>query len=78
MRALILFATLTIPLAAFTQQPPASIDLPPGTHELLLQAKGDGVQIYTCTAGAWTFTAPEAITAKRSSAQACSSAAVLV
>jgi hypothetical protein len=45
------------------QQPDASIDLPAGAHAVL-QAKGDGVQIYACTSapgGAkWVFTAPDA------------------
>jgi len=60
MRALILLIALITPVAAFTQQQPASIDLPPGTHELLLVAKGDGVQVYTCTDGKWTLKGPDA------------------
>src|SRR5215813_12426729 len=58
MRALILFAVLIS--TAFAQQTPTSIDLPAGTHELLLQAKGEGVQIYTCTNGKWTLKEPDA------------------
>jgi len=60
MRALIFFAaliTLAAPAAKQTQSP---IDLPPGNHELLLEAKGDGVQIYTCVDGKWTLKAPDA------------------
>jgi Protein of unknown function (DUF3455) len=60
MRALILSAALIAPVAAFAQQTPSSIDLPPGTHELLLEAKGEGVQVYTCTGGKWTLKAPDA------------------
>jgi hypothetical protein len=49
--------------AIHAQQTAATIDLPTGAH-VILQAKGDGVQIYTCTvapAGAkWVFKAPEA------------------
>jgi len=59
MRALILFIALISP-AAFPQQPPSSIDLPPGTHELLLEARGEGVQVYTCADGKWTLKAPDA------------------
>ena len=58
MRALILFAVLIN--TAFAQQTPTSIDLPAGTHELLLQAKGEGLQIYTCTNGKWTLKEPDA------------------
>jgi hypothetical protein len=37
----------------------SSIDLPPGAH-LLLSAKGEGAQIYTCTEGHWVLKAPDA------------------
>lgn len=60
MRALILLTALILSVASIAQQTPSSIDLPPGTHELLLQAKGEGVQIYTCTDGKWTLKAPDA------------------
>lgn len=40
-------------------QSSASIDAPAGTS-LLLKAKGDGVQIYTCTDGHWKLKAPDA------------------
>ena len=63
----ILAASLTLaalsvcPLHA--QHPAASIDLPAGA-QVVLQATGDGVQIYTCTAapdGAkWVLKAPDA------------------
>src|SRR5215471_15013094 len=60
MRTLILVAALILPITAIGQQAPPSIDLPPGTHELLLVAKGEGEQIYTCTDGKWTLKAPDA------------------
>src|SRR5579862_4319172 len=60
MRALILASAL-IALAAFpAKQSSSPIDLPPGTHEHALRAKGDGVQIYTCTDGKWALKAPDA------------------
>lgn len=61
MRAVILFTALTTAVAAIAQQnAPSSIDLPPGTHELLLEAKAEGVQIYACTDGNWTPKGPDA------------------
>src|ERR1700675_1353445 len=58
---LITLAFSTLPLSA--QQPPASID-PPAGARIVLQAKGDGVQIYTCTqtpdALKWVLKAPDA------------------
>jgi Protein of unknown function (DUF3455) len=41
------------------QQVPSTIDVPPGTR-LLMQAKGEGVQVYVCTEGTWTLKAPDA------------------
>lgn len=50
----------TAPLA---QQNAASIDVPSGAHQML-QVKGDGFQIYTCTHTSqgqkWIFKAPDA------------------
>ena len=43
---LITLAFSTLPLGAL--QPPASID-PPTVARIVLQAEGEGVQIYTCT-----------------------------
>lgn len=40
-------------------QSSASIDVPSGA-QLLLSAKGEGAQVYTCTAGHWTLKAPDA------------------
>lgn len=58
---LIALIALTAPATPQTASPTGSpIDLPPGTHELLLQAKGEGAQIYTCTDGKWTLKAPDA------------------
>jgi hypothetical protein len=49
--------------ALHAQQPSGSIDLPAGVRAVL-QAKGDGVQIYICTAGnegpRWVLKAPDA------------------
>jgi len=59
--SLIVAAASIPPLQA--QQPSSSIDLPPGVRTLL-QAKGDGVQIYTCAvtqaAAKWVLKAPDA------------------
>jgi hypothetical protein len=41
------------------QQVPSAIDAPPGTR-LLMQVKGEGVQVYVCTEGTWTLKAPDA------------------
>ena len=60
MRAIILTAAFAALAAPVARQAPSTIDLPAGTHELLLEAKGDGVQIYTCTDGKWTLKAPDA------------------
>ena len=60
MRALILLTALITSAASIEQQTPPSIDLPPGNHELLLEAKGEGVQIYTCADGKWTLKSPDA------------------
>ncbi len=39
--------------------PSSSVDAPAGTM-LLLEAAGDGAQVYTCTNGHWTLKAPDA------------------
>jgi len=59
MRALLFLAILIAPIALTAQQAPPSIDIPPGAH-LLLEAKGEGVQIYTCADSKWTLKAPDA------------------
>ncbi len=50
-------------LALIAQQPPSSIDPPPGSR-VVLKAGGKGVQIYTCTeasgAFSWVLKAPDA------------------
>jgi hypothetical protein len=50
-------------LATAAQQPAASIDVPAGARAML-QAKGEGVQIYACTvtggAAKWTLLGPDA------------------
>ncbi len=59
MRPFFLLGVLIAPIAVFTQQTPSSIDVPPGSH-LVLKAKGEGAQVYTCTNGKWTLKAPDA------------------
>jgi hypothetical protein len=46
-------------LFASGQTTPPSIDAPSGA-QLLLSAKGEGSQVYTCTSGHWTLKAPDA------------------
>jgi Protein of unknown function (DUF3455) len=41
------------------KQPSSSVEAPAGTA-LLLEAAGDGAQVYTCTNGHWTLKAPDA------------------
>jgi hypothetical protein len=59
MRILALFAALMVPAILAAQQTASSIHVPPGAT-LLLEAKGDGMQIYTCTDSKWTLKAPDA------------------
>ncbi len=59
MRALLLFATLIAPIAAFAGQTPNSVDVEPDLH-LLLEVKGQGVQVYTCAENKWMLKAPDA------------------
>jgi hypothetical protein len=59
MRTIALFTALIAPIALTAQQTPSSIDAPPGA-KLLLEAKGDGAQIYSCTDSKWTLKEPDA------------------
>lgn len=63
MRALCLVVGLVTASVLQAQSPKTSIDVPPGTR-LLFDAKGEGVQIYTCTQAQdgpkWTLKAPDA------------------
>jgi hypothetical protein len=59
MRTLVLLAALMAPAILAAQQASSSIDVPPNA-QLLLEAKGSGAQIYTCTDGKWTLKAPDA------------------
>src|SRR5258708_15682443 len=59
MRVLAFLAALIAPIALTAQQAPPSIDVPPNAH-LLLEAKGEGMQIYTCTDSKWILKAPDA------------------
>jgi hypothetical protein len=57
-----LFALALIGYSILLLQPkpaPVSIEAPAGTR-LLLEARGEGSQIYTCTGGHWTLKAPDA------------------
>lgn len=59
--AWLIVSLLTLNLNA--QQPAGSIDTPPGAR-IVLEAKGEGVQIYTCSSTPdglkWVFKAPDA------------------
>jgi hypothetical protein len=55
----ILFAVICFTLPGHAQQSSTSISVPAGST-LLFTAKGDGAQVYTCTAGNWTLKAPDA------------------
>jgi hypothetical protein len=60
MRILLLFAVALGSIALLPAQPaPGSIEAPPGAR-LLLEAKGDGAQVYACTDGHWVLKAPDA------------------
>jgi hypothetical protein len=52
----LLFAALVV---IFARQAGQSIEPPPGVR-LVLEAKGDGAQIYTCSNSRWVFKAPDA------------------
>jgi hypothetical protein len=53
-------ACLIVSLATLqAQQVAGSVD-PPAGARIVLEAKGDGVQIYTCDGSKWVFKAPEA------------------
>lgn len=58
MRTLLLLSFLIASAASFAQQP-TSIEVPAGA-QLLLEAKGEGFQVYTCTDGKWVLKAPDA------------------
>ena len=45
--------------ALFAQQAGQSIEPPPGSR-LVLETKGEGVQVYTCTDSQWKLKAPDA------------------
>jgi acetyl esterase/lipase len=47
-------------IAFYVSQPVSMSTEPPAGAHLLLTAKGDGVQVYTCTSGKWTLKAPDA------------------
>jgi GH24 family phage-related lysozyme (muramidase) len=51
-------STTATALTASSHVPPALV--PPAGQSLIAQYKGEGVQIYQCTAGAWVFVEPAA------------------
>lgn len=55
----VLIALLAAGSLVFAQQAGQSVEVPPGAR-LLLAAKGDGAQIYTCTNAQWVLKAPDA------------------
>ncbi len=59
MKNLVFFAAVAACTAAFTQQVAPSIEAPPGAR-LLLEARGEGAQVYTCTNSQWILKAPDA------------------
>ena len=59
MRHLLLLAVTAACTAVFAQQVAPSIEAPPGTR-LLLEARGEGAQVYTCTDSHWVLKAPDA------------------
>ena len=59
MKYLVFFAVVAVCTAAFAQQAAQSIEAPPGAR-LLLEARGEGAQVYTCTNSKWMLKAPDA------------------
>ena len=60
MRNLLLLLALAPSCAVLlAQQPAPSVEAPPGAR-LLLEARGEGAQIYTCTNSQWVLKAPDA------------------
>jgi len=59
MKNLVLVAVAAVCTAVFAQQVAPSIEAPPGAR-LLLEARGEGAQIYTCSNSHWVLKAPDA------------------
>jgi Protein of unknown function (DUF3455) len=59
MRNLFLVAVAAACTAVFAQQVAPSVEAPPGAR-LLLEARGEGAQVYTCTNSQWVLKAPDA------------------
>jgi len=60
MRILLPFLAVFASISLLPAQPaPVSIEAPMGA-KLLLEAKGDGAQVYTCTESHWVLKAPDA------------------
>src|ERR1700722_8263845 len=56
----IIFLPLLAAVVCAAQKPATPSVEPPAGAALLLSAKGDGSQVYTCTDGHWTLKAPDA------------------
>src|ERR1700751_290889 len=59
MRALLFVVVTAASSALFAQQGGQSIEPPPGSR-LVLEAKSEGAQVYTCTNSQWILKAPDA------------------
>jgi Protein of unknown function (DUF3455) len=59
MRAIFLTLAALGSIVALAQQAGQSIEVPPQAR-LILEAKGDGAQVYTCTVSHWVLKAPDA------------------
>ncbi len=59
MKNLVFFTVIAVCTAAFAQQVAQSIEAPPGAR-LLLEARGEGAQVYTCANSRWVLKAPDA------------------
>ena len=59
MRSFLIAAVALTCAAVPAQQPSPSIEAPAGAR-LLLEARGEGAQIYTCTNSQWVLKAPDA------------------
>jgi Protein of unknown function (DUF3455) len=59
LRRVIALSLIAYSVLLLQGKPPSSVEAPAGTA-LLLEAAGDGAQVYTCTNGHWTLKAPDA------------------
>ena len=59
MKNLAFFTVIAVCTAAFAQQVAQSVEAPPGAR-LLLEARGEGAQVYTCANSRWVLKTPDA------------------